>query len=61
MVPIVGQLRSNDLELVGQWIATGRLVPVIDRRYPLHETAVAVQYLETGHAKGKVVITVLAD
>jgi NADPH:quinone reductase-like Zn-dependent oxidoreductase len=32
-------------------------VPVIDRRYPLREVPEAIRYLEAGHAKGKVVIT----
>jgi NADPH:quinone reductase-like Zn-dependent oxidoreductase len=36
----------------------GKVVPVIDRRYPLSETAEAIRYLEAGHAQGKVVITV---
>ncbi|RDJ93384.1 hypothetical protein B4Q13_22280, partial [Lacticaseibacillus rhamnosus] len=36
----------------------GKSVPVIDRRYPLRETAEAIRYLETGHARGKVVINV---
>jgi NADPH:quinone reductase-like Zn-dependent oxidoreductase len=34
---------------------------VIDRRYPLSETAEAIRYLEEGHARGKVVITVEHD
>ncbi|MFC5530294.1 zinc-binding dehydrogenase [Cohnella yongneupensis] len=35
---------------------SGKLVPVIDRLYPLHETAEALTYLGEGHAKGKIVI-----
>ena len=35
----------------------GKVVPVIDRRYPLSEVAEAFRYLEKGHAQGKVVIT----
>jgi len=35
----------------------GKVVHVIDRHYPLSETAEAIRYLEDGHAKGKVVIT----
>jgi len=35
----------------------GKLVPVIDRRYPLSEAADAIRYLEKGHAQGKIVIT----
>jgi NADPH:quinone reductase-like Zn-dependent oxidoreductase len=39
-------------------LEAGNLVPVIDRRYPLSETAEALRYLGSGHARGKVVITV---
>jgi NADPH:quinone reductase-like Zn-dependent oxidoreductase len=35
-----------------------KIVPVIDRRYPLSNVAAALRYLEEGHAQGKVVITV---
>jgi NADPH:quinone reductase-like Zn-dependent oxidoreductase len=35
-----------------------KVVPVIDRTYPLREVPEAIRYLEAGHAKGKVVITV---
>jgi NADPH:quinone reductase-like Zn-dependent oxidoreductase len=33
------------------------VTPVIDRRYPLEQAAEAKRYLETGHARGKVVVT----
>jgi len=36
----------------------GKIKPVIDRVYPLKEVAAAVRYLEDGHARGKVVISV---
>jgi len=39
-------------------LEAGKVVPVIDRRYPLSEVAEALRYLEEGHARGKVVITV---
>ena len=39
-------------------LETGKVVPIIDRRYLLSEVAEAVRYLEEGHAKGKIVITV---
>ena len=39
----------------------GRLAPVIDRRYPLEETAQAVDYVRQGHARGKVIISVRQD
>jgi NADPH:quinone reductase-like Zn-dependent oxidoreductase len=46
--------------LLRQLIQAGRLTPVIDRAYPLSEAADAIRYLETGHARGKVVISVPA-
>jgi NADPH:quinone reductase-like Zn-dependent oxidoreductase len=39
-------------------IASGRVEPVIDRTFPLEEAAAAVRYMETEHARAKVVITV---
>jgi NADPH:quinone reductase-like Zn-dependent oxidoreductase len=43
---------------VKELIEAGKVVPVIKRRYQLLETAEAIWYLEAGHARGKVVITV---
>jgi NADPH:quinone reductase-like Zn-dependent oxidoreductase len=37
---------------------SGKLTPVIDRGYPLSQTAEALRYVEKGHARGKVVLTV---
>jgi len=39
-------------------LEAGKLTPVIDRTYPLNETPAALAYVEAGHARGKVVITV---
>ena len=52
---------QKDLLFIGELLETGQVVPVIDRRYPLSETAEAMRYLEEGHARGKVVITVAPD
>ena len=38
-------------------IEAGKVVPIIDKRYPLSEVAEALQYFGEGHAKGKLVIT----
>jgi NADPH:quinone reductase-like Zn-dependent oxidoreductase len=38
-------------------LEAGKIVPVIDRRYPLSEVAEALRYLEEGHHQGKIVIT----
>ncbi len=49
---------KTDLVLLSDLLAAGKVVPVIDRRYPLSDVAEAIRYLEEGHARGKVVITV---
>ena len=48
---------QRDLIFMKELLEAGKVVPVIDRRYPLRETAEALRYLEEGHARGKVVIT----
>jgi NADPH:quinone reductase-like Zn-dependent oxidoreductase len=48
----------QDLAFVKELLEAGKVAPVIDRCYPLKETAEAVRYLEAGHARGKVVITI---
>ena len=54
----IANINRKDLVCVKELIEAGKVVPVIDRRYPLSETAEAIRYLEEGHARGKVVITV---
>ena len=49
---------QKDLAFLKELFEAGKVVPVIDRWYPLSETAEAIRYLEAGHARGKVVITV---
>ena len=49
---------KKDLLFIKELLETGKVVPVIDRTYPLNETAEAIRYLETSRARGKVVITV---
>ncbi len=53
------EAKSNrdDLRFLTELIESGKVTPVIDRTYPLCETADAIRYLETGRARGKVVIT----
>jgi NADPH:quinone reductase-like Zn-dependent oxidoreductase len=64
--PFVGQRlrtfvaaeRAADMTTLVELIAEGRVRPVVDRRFPLEEAAKAIRYVEDGHARGKVVITV---
>jgi NADPH:quinone reductase-like Zn-dependent oxidoreductase len=64
--PFVGQrLRvpistehARDLEALRDLIEAGKVTPVLDRTYPLPEAPEAIRYLEQGHPRGKVVVTV---
>ena len=49
---------QKDLVFIKELLEAGKVVPVIDRRYPLSEVPEAFQYFGEGHARGKVVITV---
>jgi NADPH:quinone reductase-like Zn-dependent oxidoreductase len=64
--PFVGQnMRTflssenhEDMSVLAELVESGKLTPVIDRTYPLAEVPEAMRYLEEGHIRGKVVITV---
>jgi NADPH:quinone reductase-like Zn-dependent oxidoreductase len=58
LVTFEAKQSKDDLRVLKELVESGKLVPVIDRTYPLIETSEAIRYLETGHARGKVVITV---
>jgi NADPH:quinone reductase-like Zn-dependent oxidoreductase len=49
---------DKDLVIMKELLEAGKVVPVIDRRYPLSEVAEAFRYFGEGHVRGKVVITV---
>ena len=49
---------KDDLQFLRELIEAGKLKPVIDRTYSLSDAPAAIRYLEEGHARGKVVITV---
>jgi NADPH:quinone reductase-like Zn-dependent oxidoreductase len=50
--------RQQDLAFLKELLESGKIVPVIERRYALSETSEAIRYLEEGHARGKIVITI---
>jgi NADPH:quinone reductase-like Zn-dependent oxidoreductase len=52
----IANINRDDLAVFCELIKAGKLKPVIDRRYPLAETAAAIAYAEQGHARAKVVI-----
>ena len=54
----IATTNKKDLVVIKELLETGKVVPVIDIRYTLSETAEAIRYLEKGHARGKVVITI---
>ena len=58
MIPFFSKHSQPDLVTLRDLLEAGKIVPVIDRTYPLHETRDAMRYVETGHARAKVVITV---
>jgi NADPH:quinone reductase-like Zn-dependent oxidoreductase len=58
MVPFVTSANKEDLIALKNLIEAGKVTPVIDRSYRLIEAPEAIRYLEEGHARGKVVITV---
>ena len=55
---ILAKPNKQDLTFIKELVEAGKVVPVIDRYYPLSEVADAIRYLEEGYARGKVVITV---
>src|SRR5436309_14095230 len=57
----IANINQKDLVFLKELLEAGKVVPVIDRRYPLSGVAEALRYLEEGHAQGKVVITVAHD
>ena len=55
---MMADANHNDLTLLAEMMQSGKLKPVIDRTYKLDQVPDAIRYVEQGHARGKVVITV---
>jgi NADPH:quinone reductase-like Zn-dependent oxidoreductase len=54
----IARSKPEDLTTLSALVETGKLTPVIDRRYDLDQVPEAIRYLEAGHARGKVIITI---
>ena len=57
----IAKVNQEDLVFLGELLKAGKIVPVIDRSYPLSKITEAFRYVEDTHAKGKVVITVVQN
>jgi NADPH:quinone reductase-like Zn-dependent oxidoreductase len=57
-VMLMAKLNKEDLTILSDLMRAGKVTPVIDKTYPLSQVPDAIRYLETGHARGKIVITV---
>jgi NADPH:quinone reductase-like Zn-dependent oxidoreductase len=55
-VMFVAQLNKEDLAILADLMQTGKVTPVIDRRYELSDVPAAIRYSEEGHARGKILI-----
>ena len=55
---LISKERQEDLHALIDLIETGKVTPVVDRTYPLAAVPDAIRYLEQGHPKGKIVISV---
>ena len=54
----IANINQKDLVFLKELVEARKVSPVIDRRYPLKDAPEALRYLEQGHARGKVVLTV---
>jgi NADPH:quinone reductase-like Zn-dependent oxidoreductase len=61
MSMMMAQGNKADLNILADLMQSGKVTPVIDRTYPLSEIREAIRYLETGRARGKVIIKVAQD
>ena len=58
MPGLLANVNTADLTFLADLIQSGKVTPVIESRFPLRETAAAIRSIETGHVRGKIVITI---
>lgn len=58
MTNFMAESKLEDLQTLKEMCEAGKIVPVIDKRYPLEQTPEALRYLGAGHARGKVIVAV---
>jgi NADPH:quinone reductase-like Zn-dependent oxidoreductase len=58
LIAFVNSENHEDLVVLKEMIEAGKVRPVMDRTFPLREAPKAIHYLEEGHARGKVAVTV---
>jgi NADPH:quinone reductase-like Zn-dependent oxidoreductase len=56
---MVAHVDQNELTALLELVQAGKVVPVIDRTFPLSEAAEAFRYLGEGHARGKIVLSMV--
>jgi NADPH:quinone reductase-like Zn-dependent oxidoreductase len=61
VAPFLAKINKPDLVVLQELLEAGTITPVIDRRYELSELPEALRYLGEGHARGKIVVNVVAD
>ncbi len=58
LIMFVAQTTKNDLAFLSDLMQSGKVTPVIDRRYKLSEVPEAIRYSKKGHARGKIMIVI---
>jgi len=58
IITLLAELDSDDLILLGDLMESGKVKPVLDRRFPLNDIADAIRYSEEGRARGKIIVDV---
>ena len=58
---MMAEIRQEDLTIMRDLMEAGKVTPVVDRTYPLSQVREAMKYLEAGHARGKVILTMGQD